>query len=61
MVREYLKKKKQPYKEYDISENSSAYNWVKDNVGQLATPVTKINDQIIVGFDRQKIDKALAL
>lgn len=60
MVREYLKKKKEHYKEYDISENPNAYNWVKHNVGQLATPVLHIKNQIIVGFDRKKIDDALA-
>lgn len=59
MVREYLKKKKKTFKEFDISENPNAYNWVRDNVGQIATPVLRVDDDVIIGFDRLKIDQAL--
>ncbi|MCA9344720.1 glutaredoxin family protein [Candidatus Saccharibacteria bacterium] len=60
MVREYLKKKKVHFKEYDISDNPKAFNWVKENAPVIATPVVDIDGKIIVGFDRQKIDAALA-
>ncbi len=59
MVREYLKKKKVDFKEYDISDNPKAYNWVKEHAPVIATPVVDINGTTIVGFDRQKIDEAL--
>lgn len=60
MVREYLKKKKVDFKEYDISDNPKAYSWVKEHAPVIATPVVDINGTTIVGFDRQKIDEALA-
>lgn len=59
MAREYLKSKKIDFKEYDVSDNPKAYNWVKDNVGQMATPVLDINGTIILGFNRPQIDLAL--
>ncbi len=59
MAREYLKSRKQKFKEYDISDNPKAYKWVEENVGQIATPVIDINGTIILGFNRPQIDIAL--
>lgn len=60
MAREYLHDKKITFKELDVSENSTAAKWVYENAGQLATPVLDINGTVILGFDRPKIDAALA-
>ena len=59
MAREYLKGKKLKFKEYDISDNPKAYQWVADNVGQIAPPVLDINGTVILGFNRPSIDEAL--
>ena len=59
MAREYLKSRKIKFKEYDIADNPKALAWVRDNVGQIATPVLDIDGTIILGFDRPKIDVAL--
>jgi len=59
MAREYLKSKKLKFKEYDISDNPKAYQWVLDNAGRIATPVIDIEGTIILGFDRPQIDLAL--
>lgn len=60
MAKEYFKSKKISYKEHDVSENPAAAKWVADNVGQIVTPVIDINGTVVVGFDRPKIDEALA-
>ena len=59
MAKEYLKSKKLKVKEYDISDNPKAYNWVMDHVGQAATPVLDINGTVVLGFNRPQIDLAL--
>lgn len=59
MAREYLKHRKVTFKEYDVAENPKAMEWVRENVGQIATPVIDIDGTVILGFDRQKIDIAL--
>lgn len=60
LAMDYLKSKKQQFKEVDVTENREAAMWVIHNTGQLATPVLDINGTVILGFDRPKIDAALA-
>ena len=60
-VKEYLKGKKVEYKEVDLTEDQTAAKWVYDSTGQLAVPVTKFDDNtIVIGFDRPKLDAAMA-
>lgn len=59
MVKEYLKSKGLEFKERDVSKDEEALRWIADTVGQMATPVTDIDGEVILGFDREKIDSAL--
>lgn len=58
-VKKYLDDKGHTYKETDITQDSDGANWVMENTEQLAVPVTDINGNVIVGFDKPKIDAAL--
>lgn len=60
MVKDYLKGKNVGFEEKDISTDQDALRFVLDKVGQAVTPIITIDDKIIVGFDRPKIDAALA-
>lgn len=59
-VKEYFKDKKVDFEEKDLTTDHDAGKWVLDKTGQLAVPVIDINGTVIVGFDRPKIDAALA-
>ena len=59
MAKEYFAKKHIAFTEKDISVDENAFNFVVKKVGQAVTPIITINDDIIVGFDREKIDEAL--
>lgn len=59
MVKEYLKGRKVEFKEVDITMDDKAAQWVYDHTGYMATPVIDINNTVILGFDRPKIDLAL--
>lgn len=59
-VKEYFQQKKIEYTEKDLTEDKKAAEWVFEATGQLAVPVIDINGTVIVGFDRPKIDAALA-
>lgn len=61
MAMEYLDEKNIPYTEKDISVDSQALQFVLEKVGQAVTPIITVDDTIIVGFDRPKIDEALHL
>jgi glutaredoxin 3 len=59
MAKEYFDDKDVKYAEKDITTDEKAFQFVVDEVGQAATPVITINDTVIIGFDRLKIDDAL--
>lgn len=59
MAKQYFKSKGVDYKDIDLTQDVSAQMWVLNKTGQLAVPVIDIGDNIIIGFDRERIDLAL--
>lgn len=59
MAAEYFKSKDLKFDEKDISVDREALEYVVEKVGQAVTPIIQIDDEIIVGFDKTKIDEAL--
>jgi len=60
MAKEYFKDKGVAFEEKDISTDAKAFEFVVTKVGQAVTPIITIGDTLIIGFDRPKIDEALA-
>ena len=58
MAKEYLSQKGIEFQEKDIARDPTAVVDLK-RLGYMTTPVIVIDDSIIVGFDAEKIDKAL--
>lgn len=61
MAMDYFDEKDVKYTEKDISVDQDALTFVLEKVGQAVTPIITIGDEIIVGFDRPKIDAALKI
>jgi len=59
-TKEYLNQKNVSYGTVDVGENKEAANEMIEKSDQMGVPVTDINGTIIVGFDKDAIDKALA-
>ncbi len=59
-AKQYLDKLGVPYKDIDVEKDPSAAMEVVQKSGQMGIPVLDIDGTIIVGFDRPKIDAALA-
>jgi glutaredoxin 3 len=59
MVMRYLDDKKIGYKYIDIDKDSKAGQEAVEKSGQRGIPVTDMDGEIIVGFDRPKIDARL--
>ncbi len=59
MVKEFLSQKGVSFREHDISLDRSAAQEVMKRTGQMGVPVTVINSQVIVGFDRVRLEQAL--
>jgi S1-C subfamily serine protease len=60
MLKEFLSQRGIAYTERDISIDRAAAAEVTRLTGQLAVPVTVVDGQVIVGFDRPKLEQALA-
>ena len=61
MAKEYLKSRKIEYEEFDITSDSDKAQEMVNKSGQMGVPVIEIGDKIVIGFDRPKIDAALAV
>jgi glutaredoxin len=58
-IRAYLQEKKIAYQEINITRNPKAAGQVREWAGGFqTTPTIKIRDQVIVGFNREKLDQA---
>lgn len=60
IVKRYFRLKKISYTEKDITTNASLAAESEEKAGTKAVPVVDIAGSIVVGFDQQRIDKALA-
>lgn len=58
-LKEYLRDKKVDFTEKDISSDKKSQEWVLNHTGQLAVPVSDIDGNVVIGFDRPKIEALL--
>jgi len=61
MVKDYLKKHNVNYEDIDVSADEKAQEEMIKKSHQMGVPVIDIDGTIIVGFNRNEIDKALNL
>ncbi|MDD5254013.1 MAG: glutaredoxin domain-containing protein [Candidatus Nanoarchaeia archaeon] len=58
-VKDYLKKKGVKFTEYNVGEDQDKAIEMVEKSGQMGVPVTDIDGEIILGFNKEEIDKAL--
>ncbi|MEK6732211.1 MAG: glutaredoxin domain-containing protein [Candidatus Omnitrophota bacterium] len=61
MTKEFLKKNNIQFENIDVGVNREACKEMMDKSGQMGVPVLDIDGQIIVGFDKDAISKAISL
>jgi len=61
MVKAFLDENKIQYTEIDIEKDDKARNEMVAKTGNMSIPVTDIDGEIIIGFDKSAIKKALNL
>jgi len=59
-VKDFLKSKNVKFESIDVGEDRKAAEEMVEKSGQMGVPVTDINGKIIVGYDKEAIEKALA-
>lgn len=58
-TKEYLSQKGIQFTDRDVTKDASALAELR-RLGAMTTPVTLIGGEMVIGFDPEKIDKALA-
>jgi glutaredoxin len=59
MVKEFLSQKGISFQERDVSINQSYAQELVKSTGQMGVPVTVINGQTVIGFDRGRLEQLL--
>jgi S1-C subfamily serine protease len=59
MVKEFLSQRSIVFEERDVSRNPSYAEELVRSTGQMGVPVTIINGQTVVGFDRGRLEQLL--
>jgi len=59
-VKEYLSQKGVPYIERDVATDEKAMEELSE-LGFMTTPVIKIDDEVVVGFNRKRLDDLLGV
>ncbi len=60
-TKQYLSSKRIPYIDYDVSRDRNAAMEMIRKSGQQGVPVIDINGNIVVGFDKERIDSLLGI
>lgn len=60
-MKRYLKERRVPYREVDVTRSAEGLAALKRRSGQTGVPVIDVNGQIVIGFNRPKLDRALGL
>ena len=60
-LKEYLKKNNIAFEDIDVSKDEKELQKMIKMSGQMGVPVVEIDGEVIVGFDKIKIDNLLKL
>ena len=60
-AKQFLKDNSVEFEDIDVSSDPEAAKQIVERSGQMGVPVLEIEDEIIVGFDKEKISQTLGL
>jgi glutaredoxin 3 len=58
-LKEYLKEKGVDFEDLDVSQDETALDEMTEKSGQMGVPVVLIDDAVVIGFDKEKINELL--
>lgn len=61
MAKEYFTEKNIEYTDHNVAENAEKRQEMIEKSGQMGVPVIYIGDEMIIGFDKDKITGLLGL
>ncbi|UCD15368.1 MAG: thioredoxin family protein [Candidatus Omnitrophota bacterium] len=61
MLKQYLDSKSITYQNFDVSVDNEALDQMVKVSGQMGVPVIVVGDEVIVGFEKARIDSLLGI
>lgn len=61
IAKQFLRENKIKFEEVDVSSNQEAAKDMIKRSGQMGVPVIDVDGQLLIGFDKEKLKKALKL
>jgi glutaredoxin 3 len=58
-LKKWLDNNNYSYQEVDVEDNEKAREEMVNETGQMAVPVTRIEDEFVIGFNQDKIDEII--
>jgi glutaredoxin-like YruB-family protein len=59
VLKDFLREHKIEFEDVDVSTDQQAAEEMIRKSGQMGVPVTEIDGEIVVGFDKEKLEKLL--
>ncbi|MFP4022610.1 MAG: glutaredoxin family protein [Candidatus Paceibacterota bacterium] len=59
MAKDFFKERGIEYKDYDVSEDAEKRQEMIEKSGQMGVPVIFIGNEMIIGFDKDKVAEVL--
>jgi len=61
MTKAFLKEKGIEYTDYNVAEDAEKRQEMIEKSGQMGVPVIYVGDEMMIGFDKGKLSKALGI
>jgi len=61
MAKDWLTEKNIPFEDYNVGDNMARRKEMVEMTGQLGVPVIKIGDEVMVGFNQEKMEELLEI
>ncbi len=61
MAKDFFKANNVAYQEFNVAADAAKRKEMIDKTGQLGVPVIVIGDEVVVGFDKEKIAGSLGI
>lgn len=61
MTKEFLSSKGVPFKDVNVLEDQEAREELVRRTGQMAVPVIFVDDEVVVGFDKGRLQRLLGI
>jgi len=61
MAKDFLNEKNIPFVDYDVAVDTAKRQEMIEKTGQLGVPVIVVGDQIMVGFDQNKLSELVGI